>query len=81
MASIKYCSSVGDELEVWSGRLHDVSRKIDSMPSVDKYRLLPHIEDLHILMTEMDDRLCEVMTACPTFEALKKEELNTLSLS
>jgi hypothetical protein len=29
----------------------------------------------------MDDRLCEVMTACPTVEALDKEELNTLSFS
>ena len=51
------------------------------MPSIDKYRLLPQIEELHILVTEMDDRLCEVMTACPTVEALEKEELNTLSLS
>jgi len=81
MASIKYCSNIGEELEVWSSKLHELSRKIDVMPSIDKYRLLPQIEELHILVTEMDDRLCEVMTACPTVEALDKGELNTLSLS
>ena len=51
MASRVYCSSVAEELEFWSGRLHELSRKIDSVPSIDKYRLLPHIEELHILMT------------------------------
>jgi len=81
MASRNYCSNVGGELEVWSSKLHDLSGKIDRMASIDKYRLLSQIEELHIVMTEMDDRLCEVMTACPTFEAFDKGELNTLSLS
>jgi len=81
MASRNYCSNVGEELEVWSIKLHELSRKIDHMPSIDKYRLLPHIEELHILMTEMDDRLCEVMTACPAVEPLEKEESIMLGLS
>ena len=74
MASRKYCSNIGEELEVWSGKLHDLSGKIDKMPSIDKYRLLSQIEELHIIMTEMDDRLCEVLTACPAVEPLEKEE-------
>ena len=81
MASRNYCSNVGEELEVWSSKLHELSRKIDRMPSIDKYRLLPHIEELHIVMTEMDDRLCEVMTACSTVEPLEKEESGMLGLS
>ena len=81
MASRNYCSNVGEELEVWSIKLHELSRKIDHMPSIDKYRLLPHIEELHILMTEMDDRLCEVMTACPAVEPLEKEDPIMLGLS
>ena len=81
MASRNYCVNVGEELEVWSNKLHELSGKIDRMASIDKYRLLPQIEELHIVMTEMDDRLCEVMTACPTVEALEKEESRTLRLS
>ena len=78
MASRNYCSTVGEELEVWSSKLHDISRKRDRMPSIDKYRMLSQIEDLHILMTEMDDRLCEVLTVCPSVEPLEKEESGML---
>jgi len=81
MASRNECSNFGEELEVWSIKLPELSRKIDPMPSIDKYRLLPHIEELHILMTEMDDRLCEVMTACPAAEPFEKEESAVLGLS
>lgn len=81
MASRSYCSSISDELEVWSSRLHELSRKIDRMPSIDKYRMLPHIEELHILMREMDDRLCDLLASCPTVEPLEKEDSSMLGLS
>lgn len=74
MASRIYCSNVGEELEFWSKRLHELSSKLDSVPSIDKYKLLPHIEELHILMTEMDDRLCDLMTSCSTVESFQEEE-------
>lgn len=74
MASRAYCSSAAEELEFWSSRLHELSKKIDSVPSIDKYRLLPHIEELHIVMTEMDDRLCDMMNACSAVESFKEEE-------
>ncbi|MBU0486105.1 MAG: hypothetical protein KKB30_16490 [Proteobacteria bacterium] len=57
----------------WSEKLHLLSTKIDRIPSIDKYRLLSQIEDLHIIMTELDDRLCELLETCPvagrSFEA------------
>lgn len=73
MANRNYCSNIAEELEFWSNRLHELSNKIDRMPSLDKYKLLPHIEELHIMMTEMDDRLCDLMTSCQTVESLKEE--------
>ena len=68
MASRIYCSNVAEELESWSARLHKLSGDIDRIPSIDKYRLLPQIEQLHIIMTEMDDRLCELVDACEILE-------------
>lgn len=70
MATRDYCSSVGAELVPLSERLHKLSNDIDRIPSINKYRLLPQIEELHIIMTELDDRLCDLMTACPTVERL-----------
>ena len=66
MASRDYCANVAEELERWSERLHSLSDEIDRIPSIDKYRMLPQIEQLHILMTELDDRLCDLVDSCPT---------------
>ncbi len=74
MASRDYCSSVSSELEQWSEKLHKLSSDIDRIPSINKYRLLPQIEELHIIMTELDDRLCDLMNACPTTERLDTTE-------
>lgn len=66
MASRYYCGSVAAELEGWSARLHNLSDEIERIPSIDKYRMLPQIEQLHILMTELDDRLCDLVNSCAT---------------
>ena len=68
MATREYCTNMAEELGVWSGKLHDLSDKIDRIPSIQKYHLQPLIEELHIVMTELDDRLCEMLTSCPTVE-------------
>jgi hypothetical protein len=79
MASRDYCSNVAEELESWSVRLHDLSDEIDRIPSIDKYRMLPQIEQLHILMTELDDRLCDLLDSCPTVETGGGKEVRGVS--
>lgn len=75
MASRDYCVSVAEELERWSVKLHGLSDEIGRIPSLDKYRLLPQIEQLHIIMTELDDRLCDLLVSCPTIEVGDGQEL------
>jgi hypothetical protein len=70
MASRFYCSGAAGELEVWSERLHELSSEIEKIPSIDKYKLQPQIDALHIIMTELDDRLCELVNSCDTVERL-----------
>lgn len=77
MASKYYCSNVAGELEGLSTKLHNLSDKIDRLPSIDKYKLQTHIDELHIIMTELDDRLCEMVTSCSDVEMIdRKEETN-----
>jgi hypothetical protein len=52
------------ELSSWRNRLHEVSEKFDSEPSINKYKLQPQIEGIHILETELDDRLSELRQEC-----------------
>ncbi len=70
MASREYCANVAEELGNWSERLHLLSDEIGRIPSIDKYRMLPQIEQLRILMTELDDRLCDLVNSCPTAETV-----------
>lgn len=74
MASRDYCSSVGAELEQWSVRLHKLSSEIDRIPSINKYKLLPQIEELHIIMTELDERLDDLINSCPTVDRLDTKQ-------
>ena len=74
MASRYYCSSVAGELEVLSQKLHKLSSEIDGIPSIDKYKLQPQIDDLHIIMTELDDRLCELIDSCESAETYENLE-------
>ena len=74
MASQYYCSNVAGELEFWSRKLHKLSSEIDGIPSIDKYKLQPHIDQLHILMTELDDRLCEMVMSCESVESFDSVE-------
>jgi hypothetical protein len=61
----EYCNSLERELSLWKEKLADVTNRIDELPSIDKYKLTPHIEGLHILLTEMNDRLEKIRVACP----------------
>jgi len=72
MATREYCSSVSVELQHWSDKLHTLSNEIDRIPSINKYRLLPQIEKLHIIMTELDDRVSDLTHACSTVERMDK---------
>ena len=69
MASRAYCSSMANELGRWSERLHRLSSDIERIPSIDKYRLLPQIEQLHIILAELDDRVGDLLDSCATIEA------------
>jgi hypothetical protein len=54
------------ELASWRSRLSEVASKFDNVPSIDKYKLTPQIEGIHILMTELDDRIMMLRKECAT---------------
>jgi len=69
-----YCSNVEHELTAWKAKLYDMSRKIDRLPGSAKEKMLGNIEDLHILVAEMEDRVNQLRTECPTeWSPIKKE--------
>ena len=71
-----YCKNVEMELNNYKARLYDVLRKIDDLPTGDKQKMQPDIEGLHILMTELDERLEKLRTECPTEWSPEREDIS-----
>ncbi len=52
-----YCKGMETEMMAWKAKLYDVMRKVDKLGSAEKEKALPNIEDLHMLLEEMTDRV------------------------
>jgi hypothetical protein len=52
------------ELTAWKAILYDITRKIEQVPGSEKQKILPNIEDLHILVAEMDQRIDDIRENC-----------------
>ena len=74
MDVVDYCKGVESELTAWKAKFYDLSRKLDNLGSAEKEKVLPNIEDLHIVLAEMEDRIGELKHECPSeWSPVKKE--------
>jgi len=58
------CKTMEAELTAWKANVYDIARKMESLSGGEKVRILPNIEDLHILIAEMDDRIDQIRDNC-----------------
>ena len=70
-----YCKGIEMEMTAWKAKLYDVMRKVDSLGSAEKEKVLPNIEDLHMLLKEMSDRVETLKTECPSDWSPVKQEI------
>jgi hypothetical protein len=70
-----YCRNVDMELTLWKSKLYDVIRKMDKAPTGNKQRIYEEINGLHILLTELEDRLDGLRKECPTEWNPEREEI------
>ncbi len=61
-----YCDNVEIELAGWKAKIYDVIRKTDKLPTGDKEKVVPMIQDLHIIMEELTSRIDSLEKECPT---------------
>ena len=74
MDVVDYCIGIETEMTAWKAKLYDVMRKVDKLGSAGKEKVLPNIEDLHMLLEEMSDRVQSLKTECPSdWSPIKKE--------
>ena len=58
------CKTMQAELTAWKANVYDIARKMEELPGGARERILPHIEDLHMLIAEMDDRIEQIRDNC-----------------
>lgn len=77
MDVLDYCKGMEMELTAWKAKLFDLTRKVDKLPSGDKQRMLGNVEDLHILLTEFEDRIDKLRTECPSEWSPQKKNIES----
>jgi hypothetical protein len=60
-----YCKNLDIELTLWKAKLYDVLRKMDELPTEKKQRMYEEVNGLHIVMSELDERIDKLRTECP----------------
>ena len=58
------CKTMEAELTAWKANVYDIVRHIEKLPGGERDKILPNIEDLHILIAEMDDRIEQIRKDC-----------------
>jgi len=58
------CKTMEMELTAWKAIVYDIARKLDKLPGSEKEKILPNIEDLHILVEELDQRIEDIRDNC-----------------
>ena len=69
-----YCDNVSAELTGWKVKMYDVMRKLENVPSGDKDKVQPYLNDIHMILESLNDRIAQLRTECPTdWDPQKKE--------
>ena len=58
------CKTMEAELTAWKANVYDIVRKMEEVPGGEREKFLPNIEDLHMLISEMDERIDQIRDNC-----------------
>jgi len=75
MDAKSFCDSLIIELTGWKVKIYDVVRKLDKVSSGDKQKVVPMVNELHMVIEELTDRIERLKKDCPLHWAPEKIEL------
>jgi hypothetical protein len=75
-----YCSGLESEMTAWKAKLYDLTRKVDQLGTKEKEKALANVQDLHILLAEMSDRVQQLKTECPSDFGTEKKQIEKASI-
>jgi len=72
-----YCVSLSKELTEWKAKIEVIVKELDNVPSGDKEKVVPEVNELHALIEGMEDRIERLKRDCPEEWSPDKIELDT----
>ena len=60
-----YCGAMSTELTAWKAKMYDVTRKLDRLGTAEREKVLPNVEDMHMLIQDMASRIDQLNRECP----------------
>jgi len=71
-----YCDNVSVELAGWKAKVSEVVRKLDQRPTGDKEKVVAEVNELHMVMDELSDRIERLRLECATSWKPEREEID-----
>lgn len=61
-----YCGAMSTELTAWKAKMYDVVRKLEKLGTAERGKILSNVEDMHMVIEELDQRIDNLNKECPT---------------
>ncbi len=61
-----YCKNLTMELTSWKAKMYDLGRKLDKVSTGDKEKVVPEVNELHMIIEELEQRIETLQKECPT---------------
>jgi hypothetical protein len=71
-----YCGAMSVELAGWKAKMYDVVRRLDKMGTAEREKILPQVEDIHILIEDMAARIEQLNRECPSEWSPEKQTID-----
>lgn len=75
-----YCKGMEMELTAWKAKVYDLTRKVETLGSKEREKILPNIQDLHMFIADLSARIEQLRNECPTEWSPQKKEIDKGSI-
>lgn len=76
MEAIDFCKGIEMELTAWKAKVYDAIRKVETLSSGDREKVLPNIQDINMIVTELEEKIESLKTECPSDWSPQKKEID-----
>ena len=72
-----YCGNLSKELTGWKTKIDAIVKELDRIPSGDKEKVVPEVNEMHALVEMIEDRIERLNKDCPEEWSPDKLELDS----